>query len=114
MHKVLQRAFGDTPGSWNRMTGAFFPINEEKYFVEVIHRNMHGEKVMAKKSKPFVKEESISSVEEEMIESVKKETISPGKEGEGFDAIRILMAIGALFGVIFLVFFILRYVLHVL
>ena len=47
---------------------------------------MHGEKVMAKKSKPFVKEESISSVEEEMIESVKKETIASGKE-----EVRVLM-----------------------
>jgi hypothetical protein len=75
---------------------------------------MHGEIVMAKKTKPLVKEESISSVEEEMIESVKKDTIAPNKEGEGFDAIRILMAIGALFCVIFLVFFILRYVLHMI
>ena len=75
---------------------------------------MHGEHIMAKKSKPSFNVESITSVKEETIEPVKEETTVSGKEGEGFDAVRILMAIGGLFCVLFLVFFILRYVLHVI
>lgn len=75
---------------------------------------MHGEKVMAKKSKASVNVESIASVKEETIEPVKEETIVSGKEGEGFDAVRILMAIGILFGIIFLGFIILRNVLHMI
>jgi hypothetical protein len=75
---------------------------------------MHGEHIMAKKSKPSVNVESIASVKEETIEPVKEEITVSGKEGEGFDAIRILMAIGGFFCVIFLGFIILRYVLHIL
>jgi hypothetical protein len=75
---------------------------------------MHGEHIMAKKSKPSGNVESITSVKEETIEPVREETTVSGKENEGFDAVRILMAIGGLFCVLFLVFFILRYVLHVI
>jgi hypothetical protein len=92
----------------------FSPSDEEKCFVEVIHTDMHGEHIMAKKSKPSVNVESIASGKEETIEPVRGETTVSGKEGEGFDAIQILMAIGGFFCVIFLVFLILRYVLHIL
>lgn len=92
-----------------------FPFNEEKCFVEVIHRDMHGEKVMAKKSKPLIKEESLSSVEEEIIESVKKETAASGKEdGKGIDFFYVLTGGGALLGLIMILFIILRYVLHMI
>jgi len=75
---------------------------------------MHGENIMAKKSKPSVNVEYIASVKEETIEPVKEETTVSGKEGEGFDAVRILMAIGGLFIIVFLGFLILRYMLHMI
>jgi len=75
---------------------------------------MHGEHIVAKKSKPSVNVESIASVKEEMIEPVREETTVSGKENEGFDAVRILMVVGGLFCFLFLVFFILRYVMHMI
>ena len=68
---------------------------------------------MVKKSKTSAKEESNVLVKEETI-AVKEESTTSGKDGEGIDAVRILMAIGGFFCVIVLVFFILRYVLHVM
>ncbi len=90
--------------------------NGEKCFVEEIHRDMHSEKVMAKKSKPpfkvekaVVKEET-EVVKEEAPARVKEEDTVSGKEGEGIDAVLVLMAIGGIFCVIFLAFLILRFV----
>ncbi len=71
---------------------------------------MHSEKVMAKKSKPPVKVEK-AVVKEETV-AVKEETTVLGKEGEGIDAIRILMAVGELLILIDVGVILLRYVYH--
>jgi hypothetical protein len=97
-----------------------FPINEEKCFVEEIHRDMHSEKVMAKKSKPPVKvEKTVVKQETEVVKedapaSGKEETTTSGKEGEGIDAIRILMAVGVLLILVDVGVILLRYVYHVI
>jgi hypothetical protein len=75
---------------------------------------MHGENIMAKKSKPSVKAESIASVKEEPVVSVKEETIPSGKDGEGINFFYILAGGGILIGIILIVFGILPYVFRVL
>lgn len=97
---------------WGQNLRDVFPSNEEKCFVQEVHIDMYSENIMVKKSKPSVKGESLASVKGETVESVKEETIASGGENEGFDAVRILMAIGVLFCVISLAFILLRYVLH--
>lgn len=74
---------------------------------------MHGEKVMAKKSKPPVKWEK-AVVKEEAPALIKEETPASGKEGEGIDFFYILAGGGVLLVVIFIGFLLLRYVLHVI
>jgi hypothetical protein len=110
----LRNAIFNISGIWEPNPRDVSPSNEEKCFVEVIHTAMHGEHIVAKKSKPSVNVESIASVKEEMIEPVREETTVSGKENEGFDTVRILMVVGGLFCVLFLVFFILRYVMHMI
>ncbi len=74
---------------------------------------MHGEKVMAKKTKSSGKGESETLDNEKAIE-VNEETIPSGADADRMDAVRILMIIGGLFFIFFLGFLILRQVLHIL
>jgi hypothetical protein len=99
---------------------ACLPINEEKCFVEEIHRNMHSEKIMAKKSKPPVKvekavvKEETKVVKEEAQASDKEETTVSGKEGEGIDFFYILAGGGVILIVIMVIVIIFRYLLHMI
>ena len=106
-----------------------FPSTGDKCFVQEVHIDKYGENIMVKKSRPSVKGESlvsgkggsiasgkgesIASGKGETVESGKEEIMASGKENEGFDAVRILMAIGVVFCVISLAFIVLRYVVHV-
>lgn len=74
---------------------------------------------MVKKSKPSGKVESTASVKEETIAvkeettaSVKEEAIASGKDGEGINFFYVFAGGGALLAIIFIMFIILRYVLH--
>jgi len=60
---------------------------------------------MAKKSKPSAKEDAIVSV--------KEETIVSGEDEARFNYIDFFNAAGILIAIIFIIFIILRYVLHV-
>ncbi len=60
---------------------------------------------MAKKSKPSAKEDAIVSV--------KEETIVSGEDEARFNYIDLFNAAGILIAIIFIIFIILRYVLHV-
>lgn len=118
MCSSLRNAIFDISGIWEPNLRDVSPSNEEKCFVEVIHTDMHGENIMVKKSKPSVKGESIASVKDETI-AVKEEATASGKEkeveeGKGIDFFYILTGGGALIGVIFVVFILLRYVLHMI
>ena len=60
---------------------------------------------MAKKSKPSAKEDAIVSV--------KEETIVSGEDEARFNYIDLFNAAGILIAIIFIIFMVLRYVLHV-
>jgi len=60
---------------------------------------------MAKKSKPSVKEYTIVTV--------KEETIVSGEDEARFNYVDLFNAAGILIAIIFIIFIILRYVLHV-
>jgi hypothetical protein len=98
----------------------FPPPDEEKCFVEEIHRDMHGERIVAKKSKPPVKVEKAGVKKE--TEVVKEgaqtsdtvETAPSEKEGVGIDAVRFLMAVGVVLILVDFGVLLLRYVYHMI
>jgi hypothetical protein len=77
------------------------------------YKTCYSEKIMVKKSKPSVKEESIALVKEETI-AVKEEAAASGKDDQGIDFFYILAGGGVLIGILMFIFLIFRYVLQVI
>jgi hypothetical protein len=70
-------------------------------------------KIMAKKSKPSGKAESKPVGKTETITSVKEETPAPGKDGGKIDFFYLMNGAGVLIGIIYIIYIILHYVLHI-
>ena len=79
-----------------------------------MHRCIYTvKKIMAKKSKPSGKAESKPVGKTETITSVKEETPAPGKDGGKIDFFYLMNGAGVLIGIIYIIYIILHYLLHI-
>jgi len=76
--------------------------------------HMHGDSIMAKKSKPSGKSESKPSGKAESLASVKEETIVSVEEGGKIDFFYLMSGAGVLIGIIYFIFIFVHFVFPIL
>ena len=76
--------------------------------------HIHGDNIMAKKSKPSGKAESKPSGKAESLASVKEETVVSVEDGGIIDFFYLMNGAGVLIGIIFVIFILFHYVFPIL